>query len=203
MDPKQLLALTFDPSRILTAKGLTPDPWQRDLLLSNERQMLLNCSRQSGKSTVVSALALHQALIYPSSLILLLSPSQRQSFELYRKVRDAFRDLKAPIPTLQESESRRELANGSRIISLPGKEETIRSFSGVSLIILDEAARIPDDLYRSVRPMPGFGAANRHPPSPVYGAFRRAVIGPALTPGFRVARATHEAPFTGLLPVRL
>ena len=29
----------------------------------------------------------------------------------------------------------------------------MRSFSGVSLLVLDEAARIPDDLYRSVRPM--------------------------------------------------
>jgi hypothetical protein len=36
---------------------------------------------------------------------------------------------------------------------LPGREETIRSFSGVKLLILDEASRVPDDLYRSVRPM--------------------------------------------------
>ncbi len=47
--------LALDPGRVLHAQGLTPDPWQQDLLFSTERQVLLNCSRQSGKSTVVAA----------------------------------------------------------------------------------------------------------------------------------------------------
>ena len=38
-------------------------------------------------------------------------------------------------------------------VKMPGREETVRSFSGVDLLILDEASRVPDDLYRSVRPM--------------------------------------------------
>jgi hypothetical protein len=45
------------------------------------------------------------------------------------------------------------LSNGSRIVALPGKEGTIRGYSGVRLLILDEAARVPDDLYEAVRPM--------------------------------------------------
>jgi hypothetical protein len=45
------------------------------------------------------------------------------------------------------------LANGSRIISLPGDEKTIRGYSGVKLLVIDEAARVPDELYYSVRPM--------------------------------------------------
>lgn len=44
------------------------------------------------------------------------------------------------------------LANGSRIISLPGTEETIRGYGDIALLILDEAARVPDHLYLSVRP---------------------------------------------------
>jgi hypothetical protein len=43
--------------------------------------------------------------------------------------------------------------NGSRIIALPGTEKTVRGYSGVNLIVLDEAARIPDELFLSVRPM--------------------------------------------------
>ncbi|MGH9902809.1 MAG: terminase large subunit domain-containing protein, partial [Pyrinomonadaceae bacterium] len=43
--------------------------------------------------------------------------------------------------------------NLSRIVALPGKEATIRGFSGVSLLIVDEAARVPDELYQAVRPM--------------------------------------------------
>jgi hypothetical protein len=68
VNPQQLLALALDPSRILEARGIPPDPWQRVLLLSNDRQILLNCSRQSGKSTVVSVLALHTALFTAGAL---------------------------------------------------------------------------------------------------------------------------------------
>ena len=45
------------------------------------------------------------------------------------------------------------LDNGSRIISLPGKEGTIRGYSGVNLIIIDEDAQVDDDMYRAIRPM--------------------------------------------------
>jgi hypothetical protein len=153
VNPQRLLALALDPSRILEARGIAPDPWQRMLLLSTDRQILLNCSRQSGKSTVVSALALHTALFLSGSLTLLLSPSQRQSMEIFRKVIEAYQALGRPLAALQQTQLRLELANGSRVLCLPGREETIRSFGGVNLLVLDEAARIPDDLYRSVRPM--------------------------------------------------
>jgi hypothetical protein len=42
---------------------------------------------------------------------------------------------------------------GGRVVSLPGTEATIRGFSGASLIVLDEAARVEDQLYYAVRPM--------------------------------------------------
>ena len=43
--------------------------------------------------------------------------------------------------------------NGSRIVGLPGSEATIRGFSAVSLLLVDEAARVSDDLYKAIRPM--------------------------------------------------
>ena len=46
-----------------------------------------------------------------------------------------------------------ELTNFSRIVCVPCKEETIRGFAKVDLLVIDEAARVPDDLYRAVRPM--------------------------------------------------
>ena len=153
MNLYKLTVLALDPSAILVARSLAPDPWQRDFLLARDRQVLLNCSRQAGKSTVVSALALHAALFTPGGLVLLLSPSQRQSAEIFRKVQDAYVALGRPIPAVHESQLRLELANGARVVCLPGREETIRSFGGVTLLVLDEAARIPDRLYRSVRPM--------------------------------------------------
>jgi hypothetical protein len=46
-----------------------------------------------------------------------------------------------------------ELDNGSRVITLPGSDRTIRGFSGVSLLLVDEASRVEDSLYYSIRPM--------------------------------------------------
>jgi hypothetical protein len=153
MDAQQLLALALDPARILTAQGLTPDPWQQELLFQPRRQVLLNCSRQSGKSSVAAALALHTALFRRGSLILLVSPSLRQSNELFRKALDGYQAIGRPLPCRAASQSRLELINNSRIVSLPGREETVRSFSKVNLLVIDEAARVPDDLYRALRPM--------------------------------------------------
>jgi hypothetical protein len=135
--------------------GIVPDAWQADLLQSDARQMILLCSRQSGKSTVSSILAIHEAIYQPNSLILLLSPSLRQSQELFRKLQDIYNNLDSPLlpQAREESALRMELSNGSRIVALPGKEATIRGFSGVSLLVIDEASRVPDELYQSVRPM--------------------------------------------------
>ena len=38
-------------------------------------------------------------------------------------------------------------------MGLPGNEVTVRGFSAVSLMLIDEAARVSDEMYRAVRPM--------------------------------------------------
>jgi hypothetical protein len=143
-----------DPCRVMAAAGMAPDPWQRDLLVCGHRRILLLAARQSGKSQVTAALALRVALCRPGALVLLLSPSLRQSSELFRdKLLRLFNALDRPVPALQLTALQLTLANGSRIVSLPGDESTIRGFSGVTTLIVDEASRISDALYFSVRPM--------------------------------------------------
>ncbi len=135
--------------------GICPDDWQSDLLRSDAKQLVLNCSRQSGKSTVSAILGVHQAIHTLDSLILLLSPSLRQSQELFRKVKDILVALQSPYtPQIaEESALRLELDNGSRIIALPGSEQTIRGFSNVALLICDEAATCEDSLFFAIKPM--------------------------------------------------
>jgi hypothetical protein len=153
-EPEQVLRLLLDPALLLRWQGWTPDPWQEEVLGSQARQVLLNCCRQAGKSTVAAALALDTALFVPHSLTLLLSPTQRQSSELLRKVRSAFAALGAARLATSATQTRLELANHSHIVSLPGQaEQRLRSFSNVALLIIDEAAQVRDDLYRTVRPM--------------------------------------------------
>jgi hypothetical protein len=139
-------------SKILQLLGLDPDPWQVQVLEGNHSRLLLNCSRQAGKSTAVAMLSLYQALYEPGALILLLSPSLRQSAELFSRVADFYRRIRSP---LLERRTKYELClqTTSRIVSLPCEPDNIRGYSNVHMLVIDEASRVPDKLYRTVRPM--------------------------------------------------
>jgi len=132
---------------------ITPDPWQIEVMMSPAKRILLNCSRQSGKSTSSAIIALHRALYHPGSLILLISPSLRQSSELFKKVQSFYKMLPDKSKLKEDNKLSMVLDNQSRIISLPSGEATIRGFSGVDLIIEDEASRVDDSLYYAIRPM--------------------------------------------------
>jgi len=148
------LVMALDPAAFARdGLGFHPDDWQANVLRWNGQRAILNCSRQSGKSTIAAVLALHRALYYPGSLVLLVSPSLRQSGELFRKVSDSLKALKQPPQLTEDNKLSLTLDNGSRVVSLPSKEATVRGFSGVDLIIEDEASRVPDELYGAVRPM--------------------------------------------------
>jgi hypothetical protein len=83
----------------------------------------------------------------------MLSPSERQSGEIFKKMLGFYTQLGKPERERYATVLRLELENGRRWISLPGTEGTIRGYSGVNLLIIDEASRVKDDLYYSVRPM--------------------------------------------------
>lgn len=144
----------LDPASFaVEALGITPDPWQRAFLRATSRRQILLCSRQSGKSTVAAIAALHRALFFPGSLVLVVSPSIRQSGELFRKILDHLTRLAVAPDLSEESRLAMRLANGSRVLSLPSSPETIRGFSAASLVIEDEAAFVDDECYVAIRPM--------------------------------------------------
>src|ERR687896_2089859 len=153
LELREDLRLALDRAAFARELVLEPDPWQERLLRSTADRMLLNCCRQSGKSTMTGLIALHRALYHPGSLILCLAPALRQSQELFGKVLGFYRDLGRHIPAQAERKLSLELENDSRIVTLPGTEKTIRGFSGAALLIVDEAARVDDELYFAVRPM--------------------------------------------------
>jgi hypothetical protein len=149
------LSYALDPVRLFEDAINGPaDPWQRAVLESDARRSLLLACRQSGKSTVTSIKALHTAKYQPGSLTLLLSPSLRQSGELFRKVASAYHAVGGTDDdgVLMESALRLELRNGSRVIALPGSEATTRGYSGCDLLIIDEASRCEDSLIAATRP---------------------------------------------------
>jgi len=114
---------------------------------------LLLCARQTGKSTTCALIAISTAIMTAGALVLLVSPSQRQSGELFKTVMRHLRRLPDAPRITAESALRCELENRSRILALPGEEKTVRGYSGAALIVIDEAARVEDELLAAVRPM--------------------------------------------------
>jgi hypothetical protein len=102
---------------------------------------------------VTAVKAVYQAWTAAGSLTLVVSPSARQSGEFVRKAAEFVRRLKTPVRGDGDNEISIELPNRSRIVGLPGNEATARGFSAVSLLLVDEAARVSDDLYLAIRPM--------------------------------------------------
>jgi len=146
-------------SRVELARraGITPDDWQRRVLESESRKILMCCCRQSGKSTTAAVLAVHEAVTRPGALALMLAPSLRQSGELFRSCLQLMKRAETPegppLPAITaESALRCELENEARIIALPGSEATTRGYSAATLVVIDEAARVPDALIAAVRP---------------------------------------------------
>jgi hypothetical protein len=115
----------------------------------------VNNGRQTGKSTTVATLACHTAIYGDAALVLLISPTLRQSVELGRKVVDCLRAIE-PVEELTE-DNKTSLTlrrNGSRVVALPGHDpKTLRGYSAPALIVEDEAAFVSDETHAAVVPM--------------------------------------------------
>jgi phage FluMu gp28-like protein len=113
--------------------------------------------RQAEISTVAAAKAVHQAYFYSGSLTLMVAPSARQSGEFLRKAAGLLGRVGIRVRGDGTNESSILLPNGSRLVALPGNEATIRGFSKVSLLLIDEASRVSDEMYQALRPMLAVG----------------------------------------------
>jgi hypothetical protein len=134
------------------ALGFLADAAQAAVLDSGAREVLLCCSRQWGKTTVTAVRALHFALTQAGSLTVCVSASERQSAIWMAAVERFVRVLGLPIRRDRRAALSVVLPNGSVVLGLPASAQTIRGFSAVSFLIIDEAALVPDAVYHAVRP---------------------------------------------------
>jgi hypothetical protein len=143
-----------DRLRFHDGRPFIPDPWQAKLLRSDAVQIILNIGRQSGKLTVVAALAVWTALYHPGALIVLILPSLRQSSELMLKCREFMHSLGSSVTIPEDNKLSAILANHSRIVALPGDNpRTIRGFSALTLVVEDAAAFVRDETHVAILPM--------------------------------------------------
>jgi hypothetical protein len=156
-DPNRTAPLA-DPVRCFTAAGLTPDPWQAQFLSDPSKRLTLLCCRRAGKSFAAAAKTLAHCSTTANALALVFSPTLRQSVEFARYVRDLDKALGSPVKRARESLTQIEWANGARLMSLPDNQRGVVGFTP-TLVVIDEASRVSDDLYKSVRPMLALGAS--------------------------------------------
>jgi len=83
----------------------------------------------------------------------MVSPSLRQSLELFRKLSNFADQLDPSPPRSEDNKLSAVFGNKSRVVALPGHESTIRGYSAPSLVVEDEASRCEDEIYTAVRPM--------------------------------------------------
>jgi hypothetical protein len=150
---KELLC-SLDRSYYLRSLGFKPFEWQDVVARSISKRKHILASRQSGKSTIVSALPCHTAKYFAGSTSLILAPTEKQAGLNMEKVKD-FIALDREYPKItRNSDSLIKLENGSKIHVVPATESAARGYSKPRCIILDEASRIIDPVYTSgIRPM--------------------------------------------------
>ncbi len=141
---------------VFAERLIDPDSWQADLLQSDSAKIILNCSRQTGKSTITAFLAAHTAIFTPESLVLLVCPSERQSGELLRKIKAILAQTPG-VDFSRDAVLQVELGNGSRILALPSAEANLRGFSAPEMVVIDEASRCDDGLFYGLKPMMAVG----------------------------------------------
>src|SRR6201993_2559850 len=132
--------------------GVEPQEWQKDFLRAPRGASILALTaRQCGKTTTAAWAMAHAALFVPGSLGVAACPAQRQSAEAVRRVREAI--IKAGGKLEADNVYGLEVTNGSRVLALPGSDDSIRGLTVDAWIVADEAARLSNDLIAALRPM--------------------------------------------------
>lgn len=131
----------------------TWDKWQKEVL-EYDGDITLRTGRQVGKSEVISAKAQKFAMENPGTTTLIIAASQRQSSLLFEKVRGHLDLLEENMYSEPPTLTKIDLKNGSRIYCLPAGRTGyfIRGFT-IDLLIADEAAYIPEEVWKAVIPM--------------------------------------------------
>jgi len=147
------VAYRIDPALwVRKVLGVEPLNWQEEFLRAPRGASILALTaRQAGKTTTAAWAIANAALFVPGSLSVVACPAQRQSAEAVRRVREAV--IKAGSKLEADNVYGLELTNGSRVLALPGSDDSIRGLTVDAWIVADEAARLSDDLIAALRPM--------------------------------------------------
>lgn len=135
------------------------EPIQERIILDQSPRIILNSSRQTGKTTTAALKIACESLTYPG-MYLLIAPTERQAVEFYRQVSEFIGNAYPQMEYIKHQETGLELPNHSRVIALPARGENIRGFKPIQgrlVMAIDEAAFVKEADYRSCRPFLSHG----------------------------------------------
>jgi hypothetical protein len=153
MNPVREMAYRLDPALWMReVLDIVPHRWQEEFLRSPQgASVVVLTARQVGKTTAAAVGMAHSAIFMPGCLSVVACPTQNQSAEALRKVREMV--LKAGAKLTTENVYKLELSNGSRVLALPGTEDSIRGLTVDAWIVADEAARLDPAIMAALHPM--------------------------------------------------
>jgi len=128
--------------------------YQERILLDPNPRISIRTGRQVGKTTVLAVKALHKAFTNPEQQILIIAKSWRQSAIMFSRIRNLIhRNSWIESQIKKETATMIYFLNGSEIYCLPAgySGDTIRGYSP-DLIIVDEAAFVPDEVFLAIEP---------------------------------------------------
>ena len=150
-------------------KGFVPIKlydFQKDILekISNERRVVVGASRQSGKTTVSTAVILHYVLFNNHKTVALLANKASAAREILDRIRLAYEAL----PTwLQQgivswNKGSIELENGCKVFCAASSSDSIRGRT-VNFLYIDEAAFLKnwEEFFTSVYPTISSGTSSK------------------------------------------
>jgi len=129
-----------------------PFSYQAQLLRSPSKRIVACWARQTGKTTTIAVKVIHFAFTNANTTTLIVSRGLRQSMIMFGVIER----LVTSHPVLRQSvlKSTRtliQLRNGSQIVALPCGPDgaSLRGYTA-SLVVMDEAAFMPEDVISSV-----------------------------------------------------
>lgn len=134
--------------------GIKPFPYQAEILEDDSEQIVIVAGRQSGKSMTLAIKALWTAFVKPNEDILILAPTQKQAQIIYDVIYGMISksDLfKGHIKKFTMSETIFDNESHIRCLTV-GKSGTFARGYSATMLIFDEAAFIPEEVFVSLEP---------------------------------------------------
>jgi phage FluMu gp28-like protein len=147
------VACALDPVAFAEIKlEFFPTEFQKRILRSEEKRLIVLAHRQLGKTTILALKVLWRAIYRLNTLHVVVASNENQAKELLLKVQQ-FSVILPEIGKTQSSMSYVTFENGSRILCLSGREQAARGYSSPDTITVDEASRVDDLTWLALVPM--------------------------------------------------